>query len=312
MIVERTERIPAELDAERLDRAVAALLGRSRGWARRVIGMGGVYLDRKRVRTLGRRVRRGQRLDVCWADPPESPPPRLDTSAILFHSAVALVVDKPAGVASQAARHRLEGTLPHQVARLLGLSSQPDPAHRLDQGASGLVLMGLQRGTRRLFAGWFQARRVQKIYVALAQVTGDNPLQTGQELEITLPLQREGAGARVASAGRGQEAITRVRCLRCTQDLALLELRPLTGRTHQLRVHCAAWGWPLLGDTRYAPAPVRRRSPRLCLHAHRLVLPASRALPHDTWEAPLPPLFLDLLGTDADVGGEPDGVSPPG
>jgi tRNA pseudouridine32 synthase/23S rRNA pseudouridine746 synthase len=103
----------------------------------------------------------------------------------------------------------------------------------------------------------------------------------------------------------GQPALTRWRVLRRGDGMTLMELRPVTGRTHQLRVHCAATGWPILGDPIYGTAP-RVGGPGLHLHARALTIPLYRKKPPVVVEAPLPAAMRDRIATlAAALSGEP-------
>jgi tRNA pseudouridine32 synthase/23S rRNA pseudouridine746 synthase len=291
MILEQRALVPAELAGERLDRAIAALFGRSRGWARRVAELGGVYLGGSRVRMLSRAVAAGDQLFVCWADPEEPEPAPLLPEAVLHTTHGWVAVNKPAGIHCQAARHRVRGTLPDLAARLLGDANPPEPVHRLDRGTSGVVLLARTAAGRRLLAAQWREETVGKRYVGL--VAGV-PVEDEGRITLRLgPDSRFPGGMRVAQGNEGQAASTRWRCLARADGYAMLLLEPETGRTHQLRVHCAASGWPILGDTRYAPQTVAA-APRLALHAWQLLLPLAVRAPRPL-VAPLPQNFLDLV-----------------
>ncbi len=292
MIHQARHRVDLSLDGERLDRALAHSLGWSRGQARRVIALGGVYLAGKRVLTASRRVRAGQGLEAVWAEPPEPQVPPLPSQALLLDRQGLVAVDKPAGVHCQAARHRLKGSLPELVRQLLGLRGAIDPVHRLDRDCSGVVVLGSSKRARRELSALWQSGTVIKRYLAL--VAG-SPAEG--ELLVDAPLGPAPRGQRGPQAvvTGGQRARTKVRLLQRGPTASLLELRPLTGRRHQLRVHCAHSGWPMLGDRWYAPPEVQSLAPRLCLHAWRLELPPGAVGTPCELEAPLPEDLLAVL-----------------
>lgn len=298
MIEERRFLVPPELAGERLDRAVALLSGRARGWARRVIELGGVFVGGRRSRTQSQAVVPGQVVEVRWAEPPEEEPEELPRRALLLCERGVVVVDKPAGVHAQAARHRIVGTLPELVARLLGQRTMPEPVHRLDRETSGLVVLGSEPRTRARLGQLWRQGDVRKVYLAVVAGTPDRAEGT-IELALARDPRRPGRMRPVEAGRGGQPAVTRYRLLDSAGRSSLLALEPLTGRTHQLRVHCAASGWPILGDLRYAPPEVAARAARLCLHAHRLTLPAAALGRELTLEAPLP---ADLHAVLAELG----------
>jgi 23S rRNA pseudouridine1911/1915/1917 synthase len=276
---------------ERLDRALAALMGWSRGRARRALQRGGVYLGKRRVRTASRKVRAGDRVQVWWADPPEPEPPPLPARALLARSQGLVAIDKPAGVHCQAARHRLAGTLPDLARALLGARDPIEPVHRLDRHCSGVVVLGETKRARRELSALWAAGVVRKHYLALVM---GQPSEDSGVLDGPIGLDPAGPASRRMVVEGGQAAQSRYRLLEHRDGVSLLELEPLTGRTHQLRVHCAHAGWPMLGDPWYAPPRVAAMAPRLCLHAWRLQLPKGAPGTPCRLEAPVPPELAEL------------------
>jgi 23S rRNA pseudouridine955/2504/2580 synthase len=209
---------------------------------------------------------------------------------ILYRDDHILVLDKPAGLPTQGGpgitRH-LDGQLD---ALRFGAEERPRLVHRLDRETSGVLVLARTASVAARLAAAFRSRDVQKTYWAV--VVG-RPVPV--EGRIDAPLSRR-AGARadrVAVAEPGDEqaarAITDYRTLdHAGRRFAWLELSPLTGRTHQLRVHCTVLGTPILGDTAYGAPEVDGFAPGLHLLARRLVLPhpAGGFL---AVEAPLPP-----------------------
>ena len=183
--------------------------------------------------------------------------------------------------------------------------------HRIDKGTSGLLLVALSRRAQSDIARAFSRRTVRKHYVAV--VTGH--IAYGTSLSIALPLKRgrksryRVAGLREeirpvregwrldpagdGSHGPGLESVTRVRVLRRAARRSLLAVQPLTGRSHQIRVHLSWIGHAMVGDPLYgAPKSAEQAGPRLALHAHRLVVPG-----FGTFKCAPPPGFWDLLET---------------
>lgn len=145
--------------------------------------------------------------------------------------------------------------------------------HRLDQPTSGLVLMARGAAMQRALSHSFAQRLVHKRYraVVAGRMPPPDPAHADGWGEIALPIAAdwERRPLRVVDATHGQPSLTRWRVLAhdAARDTTSVELEPVTGRTHQLRVHLAALGHPILGDQLYADASVQARAPRLLLHA---------------------------------------------
>lgn len=204
---------------------------------------------------------------------------------VLYRDDQLLVLNKPHGLPVQGG----PGISQHLDGMLHALSfngERPRLVHRLDRDTSGVLVLARTPGTAAKLAASFRGRAVDKTYWA---VVAGRPVPP--EGRVDVPLQRiSGArGERTALAARddaaGARAVTDYRTLdHAARKLAWLELKPLTGRTHQLRVHCVALGAPILGDVKYAEpdqngagsAVVDGLSPRLHLHARSLVVPHPR------------------------------------
>lgn len=188
---------------------------------------------------------------------------------ILHHSTHLIVIDKPAGLPSHAGRGggpSVEDWFP----RWRRGADGPWLVHRLDADTSGCLAIARRKTTLVTLQRAFAARRVGKTYWAIVEGVPAAPHGT-----IELPLARRATqgGWRIAPDPRGDPAITDWRRLTAGQGRALLELRPRTGRTHQLRVHCAESGFPIVGDPLYGAA-----ADGLCLLARALALPLDPGL----------------------------------
>ena len=182
-----------------------------------------------------------------------------------------VVIDKPAGIpvhGGPGGGQTLEALFD---ALRFGLPKPPALAHRLDHDTSGCLVLGRHPKALRRLARLFSEGRVGKIYWAVVEGAPDNP--SGR---IDLPLAkrstRMGGWRMVVDARAGKPATTTYRMLGSSSGLAWLELRPKTGRTHQVRVHCAEIGCPVLGDPVYGSGGAAH-APPLHLHSRAISLP---------------------------------------
>jgi len=272
---------------ERLDRFIAARGGISRGLARRALDAGGVFLDGRRCRVAGRTLRDGQRVVVHLEEGGRTPAAgeALPRERLLLADAHLVAVDKPAGVPAQPTLTTDRGTLPERVAALIG--GEVILVHRLDLETSGVTILARTREAAAALSAAFRDGEPEKTYLALC-ARAPEPGEGRVAVAIGKDPRRPGL-RRVDP--RGEPAATRYRTLRASPRAALVEARPETGRTHQIRVHLAHLGAPLLGDARYGgPRRVGEIAiPRVMLHAVRLeiVHPVTRA--RLVLEAPVPP-----------------------
>jgi tRNA pseudouridine32 synthase/23S rRNA pseudouridine746 synthase/23S rRNA pseudouridine1911/1915/1917 synthase len=215
---------------------------------------------------------------------------------VLYRDSQMIVIDKPAGLpvhAGPKAKHGLESLLDQLK---FGLSQVPIPAHRLDQDTGGCLVLARNERARSKLGRLFAAGRIEKVYWAI--VTGTPAASEGR---VDLPLRKITGrqGWRMVTDMAGQSAVTDYRVLRRIGDHAWLELRPRTGRTHQVRVHCAALGCPIVGDPVYG----QESSGALHLFARSLRIPfyEGRA-PIEVVAAP-PPHMQALLESRFDFSG---------
>jgi RluA family pseudouridine synthase len=205
---------------------------------------------------------------------------------ILLQTDAVLVLDKPAGLPVHAGPRggpSLEDFLP-ELAQ--GKRHLPQPAHRLDTDTAGCLVLGRTKPALAELGALFAQGRARKTYWAV--VLGGPPGKSGR---IDLPLRKTSSAARgwrMETHPEGQPALTRWRLRGRGEGLCWLELRPETGRTHQLRVHCASQGWPILGDPFYgteAPGGLH-------LLARAIALPL---VPPLEAVAPVPPALRDAF-----------------
>jgi tRNA pseudouridine32 synthase / 23S rRNA pseudouridine746 synthase len=229
--------------------------------------------------------------------------PPLDLNArLLYRDALMLVLDKPAGIPvhrgpdnAEARRRGQEGIALEAYFDQLrfGLPRVPALAHRLDRDTSGCLVLGRHRRALERLGGLFKRGEVDKTYWAV--VRGGPPESEGR-IDLALGRRDASRGWWMKPDPAGQPAATLWRVLGRGADeagvpLALLALTPLTGRTHQLRVHCQSQGWPILGDPIYGEAAAGG----LHLHAREIVVPLYRNREPVRVAAPLPETMLPAV-----------------
>ena len=283
-----------EGEAQRIDNfLLRRLKGVPKSHVYRVLRSGEVRVNSGRVKPdyrlrLGDRVRVPPvRLAAAIARPPA---PRLDLPLVYEDDAL-LVVNKPSGIAvhgGSGVSHGVIETLRAQRprAKLLEL------AHRLDRDTSGLLIVARKRAALVELHRMLREGEIEKVYLALVQGRwggGARELRERLHKYVT-----SGGERRVAVHEAGQAALTQVRPIAVTDAFSLLELRLLTGRTHQIRVHLAHAGHPVLGDNKYGDfelnrALARKGVKRLFLHAGRLAFAHPLTGAALRFDAPLPP-----------------------
>ncbi|KQO57028.1 RNA pseudouridine synthase [Methylobacterium sp. Leaf91] len=237
------------------------------------------------------------------ADVPVDQPITDIGARLLYRDALVLVIDKPAGLPVHPGPKGGETLTDHLDALRFGLPRRPEAAHRLDRDTSGCLALGRHaKALARLNKLFAASGTVGKTYWAIVE---GGPAE--DEGRIDLPLARRSDDPRswwMKTDPAGDPSLTTWLVLGRSPDrsLAWLALSPVTGRTHQLRVHCAAMGWPILGDPIYGTAP-RSGGPGLQLHARALTLPLYPKKPPIVVEAPAPGHMrerMEMCGYEAD------------
>jgi tRNA pseudouridine32 synthase/23S rRNA pseudouridine746 synthase len=239
---------------------------------------------------------------------------------LLYRDALMLVLDKPAGMAVHRGPKGGASLEDHFDALRFGLPRAPALAHRLDRDTSGCLALGRHRKALAELGRLFKNGAIGKTYWAV--VEGGPPEDAGR---IDLPLGRLdiARGWWMKPDPNGQPAATEWKVMgrgSAPSDGALtwLALEPLTGRTHQLRVHCTAAGWPIVGDPIYgtAPRPGALRTappgvePRLQLHAREIVVPLYKRRAPIRVMAPVPPHMVERLEACGWTGEIPAEIAP--
>jgi 23S rRNA pseudouridine1911/1915/1917 synthase len=211
---------------------------------------------------------------------------------ILFENEDLLVINKPAGMVVHPAAGHSSGTLVNAVLGYdpeiegIGGEERPGVVHRLDKETSGLILLAKNERAHRWLQDQFRLRKVEKTYLAL--VDGKPPTPSGR-VEAFIgrdPSHRKKMA--IVSESRGREAISEYKTVESFDKHTLLEFHPLTGRTHQIRLHCAFLGCPIVGDEVYGRKKASVEIDRHFLHAYRLKIVLPNEQHTKSFEAPLP------------------------
>ncbi len=317
----QTRRVEAADDAIRLDRwfkrHYSAL---AHGRLEKLLRTGQIRVDGRRAKA-GLRLAEGQEIRIPPLGPDEAAPGRPkpvihadDARAlralVLHRDDLVIALNKPAGLAVQGGTktpHHLDAML---EALRFGSKQRPHLVHRLDKDTSGVILIARDAAAAARLGAAFRAREARKIYwAAVAGV----PRPAEGMLDLALAKQPGRRGEKVAPLGSGKRAVTLYRTIdAAARQAAWLALEPRTGRTHQLRVHCAEMGTPILGDGKYGGAQAfpdggQGLVKQLHLHARAISLPHPGG---GTLEvtAPLPDHMLKtwrLLGFDEKAEADP-------
>lgn len=258
--------------AEREGKLLTFLRGElalSSGLVKRLKWQNAFFLDGVPVHTDAR-VRPGQEITVKIEEAPEGFLPQTLPIDILYEDESLIALDKPAGQLVHPSPRKNDGTLANALLGYYAETNQPcgiHPVTRLDRDTFGVVLLAKNAHIHAKLCQMMKDGQIHKTY--LAAVYGCPKESAG---EISLPVYKIGNGSLLRIVDpRGQHAETRYRVLEQREGpVSLLELRPLTGRTHQLRVHCRACGFPILGDPQYATAASRLWSEAVGLTTQQL------------------------------------------
>lgn len=292
---ERIERFVYEGEkGQRLDKyLVTCLPEHSRARLQGLIRDGFVRVDGVGVSKTGFELDGGQEVEVRIPPPvPTELIPEDIPLAVVFENDDLMVVNKPAGMVVHPAAGHESGTLVHaalaHIPDLEGIGGEQRPGvvHRLDKDTSGLIVVAKNERAHRWLQDQFRLRKVKKVYLAL--VDGAPPTPSGR-VEAAIgrdPSQRKKMA--VVPLQKGREAVTEYHTVEKMARHTLIEAHPLTGRTHQIRLHLAFVGCPIVGDTIYGyrkpSLPVKRHF----LHAARLSITLPGESQARTFEAPIP------------------------
>jgi tRNA pseudouridine32 synthase / 23S rRNA pseudouridine746 synthase len=210
---------------------------------------------------------------------------------LLYRDGLMLVIDKPAGLSVHRGPKGGASLEDYFDVLRFGLPRMPALAHRLDKDTSGCLVLGRHRKALALLGKLFKQGNIGKTYWAV--VEGGPEADEGR-IDIALGKLDEDRGWWMKPDPQGKPSSTVWKVMGRTAGRSWLALEPLTGRTHQLRVHCAEMGFPILGDNIYGSAP-RTGGPPLHLHSREIVVPISKNKPAVVVTAPVPEHMREML-----------------
>jgi tRNA pseudouridine32 synthase/23S rRNA pseudouridine746 synthase len=203
---------------------------------------------------------------------------------LLYRDGLMLVIDKPAGIHVHRGPKGGDSLEDGFDALRFGLPRRPALAHRLDKDTSGCLVLGRHRKALASLGKLFKNGKVGKIYWTIVE---GEPIENEGRIDIALGKLDESRGWWMKPDPNGVPASTTWKVMGRGDGISWLALEPLTGRTHQLRAHCAAMGWPIVGDNIYGHAP-RAGGPILHLHSREVVVPLYKNKDAIEVVAPLP------------------------
>ena len=289
--------------AERLDKfLVSRLPDLSRSRLQSLIKAGQVLVDGVPAHKAGQMLDRPAAIQVLI--PPAMPSnlvPEDIPLQIVFENDQLMVINKPAGMVVHPAAGHASGTLVHAALGYapdlegVGGEKRPGVVHRLDKDTSGLILMAKNDVAHRWLQDQFRLRKVEKIYLAL--VDGTPPTPSGRiEASVGRDTKQRKRMA-VVQPDKGRAATSEYHTKEKFANHCLLEVKPVTGRTHQIRLHLAFVGCPVVGDTIYGQRKPSLPLDRHFLHAWRLTIRLPGESQPQSFEAPLPAELLQILET---------------
>ena len=223
-------------------------------------------------------------------------------SRLLYRDGLMLVIDKPAGLSVHRGPKGGSSLEDYFDVLRFGLPRMPALAHRLDKDTSGCLVLGRHRKALALLGKLFKNGKIGKTYWAVVE---GGPAEDEGRIDMPLGKLDEDRGWWMKPDPEGKPASTTWKVMGRSEGHTWLALEPLTGRTHQLRVHCAETGFPILGDPIYGPQASLRRLrkeslPRqggtpLHLHSRQIVVPISKNKPAVVTEAPAPRHMHEML-----------------
>lgn len=290
-------------DEQRLDHFLAQSLPQfSRSRLQGLIRRGSVWIDGIAASKAGQMLMPGAHVSVK-VPAPEPTGLKAESIAldVIYEDDDVLIVNKPAGMVVHPGAGHQRGTLVNAaiahdgIMMGVGGEERPGVVHRLDKDTSGLIALAKNDSSLHRLQEQFQAREVHKTYLAL--VDGRPPTASGR---IQAPIGRDSAHRKQMSIlreGKGREAVTEYSTRELFDQHSLLELHPVTGRTHQIRLHCAFLGCPVVGDRIYGRKRPSIPMERHFLHAWKLELVLPSSSQRREFVAPLPHDLEEILSS---------------
>jgi len=290
-----------ELTSSRLDKfLVTQFPDFSRSRLQSLIQNGMVSVNQMIVTKNGFQLENGMMIDVIIPETIDSGiMPENIALNIVFENPDLLIINKPAGMVVHPSAGHITGTLVNAALAHapemdgIGGEIRPGVVHRLDKDTSGLILMAKNDRTHRFLQDQFKNRTVKKTYIA---ITDGNPPTPVGRIEAAIgrdPSHRKKMA--IVPIQKGREAITQYRVIESFKNHTLFEAKPLTGRTHQIRLHLAFLECPIVGDKLYGKRKLTLDVDRQMLHAYKLevILPGEKQV--RVFEVPLPADMENVL-----------------
>lgn len=251
-----TARVDAEQSGMRLDDAAKALFPQlSKGEIRRIVDWGGCYLSQVLVRVASRGVKEGDEIALGMMEPERCIELAYQKADLLYEDKDFMALYKAAGFNSQRTPYQLKGTVEYAVEcymKSIGLKDPSRVVHRLDRGTSGVMFFPKHKQAATYISNLLKDGKVQKTYWALISGSPDQP-----GWKVDAPLAKV-SKFRYGVAQNGKPARTLFQVIAEGGGVTAVEAKPLTGRTHQIRVHLAHSGFPIMGDESYGGVPAAR------------------------------------------------------
>jgi len=253
-----------EQAALRLDDGARELFPQlSKGEIRRIIDLGGCAVNQVMVRVASRQLRAGDEIAIGVMEQERFIDVRYSRDDLLYEDRSYLAINKAPGINSQRTPYQFKGTVEYAVGQYLKELGSAEPArviHRLDRGTSGVMFFPKTKAAATWISDRLKAGEVEKVYWA---VVTDLPEE--EEWQVDAPIGKQ-SKFRYGVTIPGRASVTDFRVIATAGRAALIEARPKTGRTHQIRVHLTHCGLPILGDQPYGG----ETAPRMMLHCRRM------------------------------------------
>jgi len=281
---------------ERTDRYLREHLNISRERIKEFLRSGSILVNGKTV-SPSRLLQSGDEITIKEASSIRDPlvRPECGHIEIIYEDSDIIAVNKPAGIITHPTTRILTGTLVnfllyHTTLSSIGMPYRPGVVHRLDKETSGAVVFAKNDSSHNSLVRQFQNREVEKEYIAVVQ--GDfKPLRL--QVEFTVSPDRDNRTRMEVHYLRGKKALTVIEVLNHVDGLSVLKVKPVTGRTHQIRITLAHLGYPVIGDLKYGVAS--NLIDRVALHSRRITLSLPSTGEKITFSASLPADLLTIV-----------------